>query len=260
LFTLVGIAGEDDLDAPDLIAPADQAARQPSSEVGKAIGWGGNGSTAVRTSKNRSAKSIRIAPTPILEPDQSAVERDRLLAEIESLDCSVTATKWAQRALGDKNRLTAPDAKRVEDAFQTKLAGLNHQRTVSAKVVESPSVGEPCISQSTLPIESIDKSTLTFPEPRRIRDKHHRKFITTQPCLICGRTPCDAHHLRFAQHRALGHKVSDEFIVALCRVHHREVHNCGVETAWWERAGIDAVAQARRLWLATHPLPTGRPR
>jgi hypothetical protein len=75
------------------------------------------------------------------------------------------------------------------------------------------------------------------------------------PCLVCGRQPADAHHLRFAQSRALGRKVSDEFTVPLCRGHHREVHHCGDEAAWWNKAGIDPNVSARALWLKTHPLP-----
>ena len=74
-------------------------------------------------------------------------------------------------------------------------------------------------------------------EPHRIGDREHVKFVAKQPCLICGRSPADAHHLRFAQHRALGRKVSDEFTVPLCRGHHREVHRCGDEAAWWKNAG-----------------------
>ena len=77
-----------------------------------------------------------------------------------------------------------------------------------------------------------------------------------QACLICGRMPSDPHHLRFTQPRALGRKVSDEFTVPLCRGHHREVHRCGDEAAWWEKAGIDPSAAARALWLKTHPVPT----
>src|SRR4029077_19684348 len=60
-------------------------------------------------------------------------------------------------------------------------------------------------------------------------------------------------------HRALGRKVSDEFTVPLCRGHHREVHRCGDEAAWWQNTGMDPAAAARALWLKTHPLPT-RPR
>ena len=58
------------------------------------------------------------------------------------------------------------------------------------------------------------------------------------------------------QSPALGRKVSDEFIVPLCRGHHREVHRCGDEAAWWKRTGIDPSAAARVLWLKTHPLPS----
>ena len=82
--------------------------------------------------------------------------------------------------------------------------------------------------------------------------------MAKQPCLICGRRPADPHHLRFAQHRALGRKVSDEFTVPLCRGHHREVHRCGDEAAWWKKAGIDPSLSARALWLETHPLPRTR--
>jgi hypothetical protein len=96
---------------------------------------------------------------------------------------------------------------------------------------------------------------LALPAPRRIRDREHVKAVAKQPCLVCGRHPADAHHLRFAQSPALGCKVSDEFTVPLCRGHHREVHHCGDEAAWWHRSGIDPIISARALWLQTHPLP-----
>jgi hypothetical protein len=67
--------------------------------------------------------------------------------------------------------------------------------------------------------------------------------------------PADAHHLQFAQSRALGRKVSDEFTVPLCRGHHREVHRYGDEAAWWKKSAIDPTVPARALWLQSHPLP-----
>jgi len=97
----------------------------------------------------------------------------------------------------------------------------------------------------------IDKSVLTISEPRRLRDKAHLKFVGSQPCLICARSPADAHHLKFTQPRAMGRKVSDEFTVPLCRTHHRDIHNFGDEVAWWERRAIDPVATARMLWIST---------
>jgi len=99
----------------------------------------------------------------------------------------------------------------------------------------------------------IDKSMLALAEPKRLRDKAHLKFVASQPCLICGRQPCDPHHLRFAQPRAIGLKVSDEFTVPLCRGHHRQLHQAGNEVAWWEDLEINALEIARGLWEQTHP-------
>ena len=79
---------------------------------------------------------------------------------------------------------------------------------------------------------------------------------TATPHRMGAARPSDPHHLRFTQPRALGRRVSDEFIVPLCRGHHREVHRCGDEAAWWEKAGISPSAAARMLWLRTHPIPT----
>ena len=91
-----------------------------------------------------------------------------------------------------------------------------------------------------------------FAEPKRLRDKAHLKFVASQPCLICGRQPSDPHHLRFAQPRAIGLKVSDEFTVPLCRGHHRQLHQAGNEVAWWENLQINALEIAKDLWEQTH--------
>ncbi len=108
------------------------------------------------------------------------------------------------------------------------------------------------------PAERIDKSALPLGEPKRIRDKEHLKFVATQPCLVCGRQPTDAHHLRFAQPRALGMKVSDEFTVPLCRTHHRNLHQTGNEAGWWEKARIKPLPIARKLWETSHPRAAAR--
>ena len=99
-----------------------------------------------------------------------------------------------------------------------------------------------------LPSAKIDKSQLAIAEPKRLRDKAHLKFVASQPCLVCGRQPSDPHHLRFAQPRAMGLKVSDEFTVPLCRTHHRQLHQVGNEAAWWEDLQINALEIARSLW------------
>jgi hypothetical protein len=85
----------------------------------------------------------------------------------------------------------------------------------------------------------------------RLRDKDHRKFVLRQACLVCGRVPSDPHHLTFTQPRALGRRVSDEFIVPVCRIHHRELHRSGNEAAWWRKFNIDPIPIALRLWEQT---------
>jgi len=116
--------------------------------------------------------------------------------------------------------------------------------------------GPPLAPNTNLPGNQIDKSALTIPEPKRLRDKAHLGFVASQPCLVCGRQPSDPHHLRFAQPRALGLKVSDEFTVPLCRGHHRQLHQAGNEIAWWETFKISALTVARGLWEQTHPKAT----
>jgi hypothetical protein len=258
LFTLVGIAGEDDLDAPDLQTPTSQTVeppRQPSRGNGRLNGGGG---------PSRDRKAYPSASQPILASVQSAELRERLLAELSRVASGDDAAIWAHRSLPQKNRLTAADAQTVEQAFQARMA------TFTTKVDEfdqNPARSKrPDASASALPdlsrvpdgkrsrAKRIDKSALALPEPRRIRDRDHVRYVAKQPCLICGRRPSDTHHLRFAQSRALGRKVSDEFVVPLCRGHHREVHRCGDEAAWWGKVGVNPTPAARALWLATHPL------
>jgi hypothetical protein len=101
---------------------------------------------------------------------------------------------------------------------------------------------------STAPPRPVDKSLLMFGEPRRERDKDHLRFVAAQPCLLCSRVPSDAHHLRCAQPRAIGRKVGDQFTVPLCRIHHRQVHECSDESAWWTDLEIDAIEIAKGLW------------
>jgi hypothetical protein len=121
---------------------------------------------------------------------------------------------------------------------------------------EAPAVSGTGRAQSTTanpaaPATPIDKSALTIAEPRRYRNKEHLHFVAKQACLVCGRKPSDPHHLRFMQRRALGAKVSDEFVAPLCRIHHRAVHRVSDERAWWKQVGIDPIKVARKLWRNT---------
>jgi hypothetical protein len=293
LFSMVGIAGEDDLDAPDSVSdgpPRDKAAEvsfAPSSGLKPAVAR----SSPLRTS-NPAAPAVREK----LSAEESAVLRAQLIQEIQILPEDDLQPR-AIAILKDKNRLSADDAKLVEEAFAARMAlqattpeapaaeepapaptdprhpqsplasaapvkrPRGRPRKVKAQIdVTDPSqIASPSTVTDQSPTRSqvdnapgkIDKSRLTFGEPRRLRDKAHLKFVASQPCLICGRSPVDAHHLRFAQPRAMGLKVSDEFTVPLCRTHHRDNHSSGDEVAWWERRAIDPLATSRMLWIST---------
>ncbi len=215
---------------------------------------------AHRTSSASDAKVHLQSIQAILGPVASAELGDRLVAELNDLGSGDEAALWAHRSLAEKNRLTAADAQRVEKAFRARMAILTTDIADLPQSAGEPANVSPHQQDGRKPknrarSKVIDKSVLTLPEPRRIRDRDHVKFVAQHPCLICGRRPSDAHHLRFAQSRALGRKVSDEFTVPLCRGHHREVHRCGDEAAWWTNAGIDPTVTARSLWLDVHPLP-----
>jgi hypothetical protein len=253
LFALVGIAGEDDLDAPDLNAPTptEVSKEKPRSFNGgdRSIGkyWG---QKTIPANQDANAR---------LKGQLSAVLRDQLMSELKDIKSAEDAALWARRILPAKNSLNVADARQIEDAFQARLAAVQdasgEPKRLSSTVMTAPHAEHAQASIGNTGLESIDKSGLPYQEPRRIRDRDHVRFVTKQPCLICGRRPADPHHLRFAQQRALGRKVSDEFTVPLCRGHHREVHRCGDEATWWKSVGVNPTIAARALWRATHPLP-----
>jgi hypothetical protein len=264
LFTLVGIAGEDDLDAPNLATPTQQTSGSEKPKIdGNGLFNGVLRNPAGRKPVRRHGANTTSAE-PMLSTDASAELRDRLLAELKDLDSGDGAALWAQRSLIQKNRLTAADAQCIEEDFQARLAALVNnvadepaeKADALAERTEPPSRGSAKPKKPRRRSKGIDKSLLALPEPRRIRDRDHVRYVAKQPCLICGRCPSDAHHLRFMQSRALGRKVSDEFTVPLCRGHHREVHRSGDEAIWWQTSVIDPTLAARALWLQTHPLPS----
>jgi hypothetical protein len=276
LFTLVGIAGEDDLDAPDLNAagsPADAAnGRQPPRDAPQSeSSWpASEGARRTRSGgENSSPQTPEYSCTASagLQGQLSAVLRDELLADLATIRGPESAN-WARKRLPAKNALAAADARLIEDAFARRLESFATAVADAAAQAPAPEVGTahlPGADAAALapdcshvpacepPLEpsGIDKSALTMGEPRRRRDKAHVQFVAKQPCFVCGRKPCDPHHLRFAQKRALGRKVSDEFCVPLCRTHHRELHRAGNEALWWENARLDPIKVARKLWQHT---------
>jgi hypothetical protein len=274
LFTLVGIAGEDDLDAPDLGGQPTEgidAKRQNGKGAAQPLGTFAAG------------RKPWSRPKQALDAEKSGTLRDRLLAELSALDTQEQATDWAQKAMVAKNSLAASDCAAVEAAFVARLAVLADDGvlappspTVAAEAAAAPaSAGGKSNVGNHSPLSSplypddltgefglpgrvnnavawhIDKGALPLSEPRRYRDRAHLEFVTQQPCLVCGRRPSDAHHLRFAQPRAIGRRVSDEYTVPLCRTHHRALHRRGDEIAWWETNNITPLAVAQVLWERT---------
>jgi hypothetical protein len=330
LFTLAGIAGEDDLDAPDLLTananggPAGGGARDKTnghaagatSPAVRAVaiaapnsGAAGAGeapsapdATTVggpaakpvpgpRPSSHSSSKS----PAPVLDAASSAALCERLVAEIAGLVSIETATDWARQSLGIKNTLKDEDTRTIEAAFRDRMKMLEPEAyseppavsdlpavpaviidpeligttaNAAALVGERPSPTEAEQSQSKERVSKVspdtqaeNSKTADLARPRRYRDKDHLRFVTAHACIVCGRQPCEPHHLRFAQPRALGRKASDEFTVPLCRIHHREVHDQGDERAWWKVFNIDPMLIALKLWQHTRgliPLPEVR--
>ncbi|KYG21658.1 single-stranded DNA-binding protein [Bradyrhizobium sp. AT1] len=248
LFALVGIAGEDDVDAPDLMT-GPTAAAEPQIAPGP---------------KGKPAKGV-LNRSPILPPDRSAELLDRLLGELALQEDGEDLLAWAKISLPLKNTLLEADARILEAAYQKRfeeaaLPDLDVADKQALLAVEQllPEDRSPQTA-SDVPARANASSGkqigLAFPkEPPRRRSKDHLAFIRSQGCLVCQKTPADAHHLKFAQPRTLGRKVSDEFTVPLCRSHHQSLHRHGNERAWWTNLQISPLPIAKELWDAS-PVP-----
>ncbi len=316
LFTLVGIAGEDDLDAPDLnsgsLPPPDVAA---TTEVRADLRAGTAATSPPRQSSSSNVRfksrnsSFSQVKRAVLSPQESARLREAMLGDI-AVVAEGEAAAWARQMLAAKNSLTADDAAAVERAFERRLAGLTgedwhgwltlaggegekhhlppHKSATSAECRQQGGsedlreVHQKCFSRSSVApgnatlepngqsealsvanhvpsseeqpeqvLRPADASVQPLAKTVRHRNKDHLKFVSTKPCLVCGRLPSDAHHLRFVQPRAMARKVSDEFTVPLCRAHHREAHRVPQETDWWQLHGIAPLAVAESLWQAS---------
>jgi ERF superfamily len=269
LFTLVGIAGEDDLDAPDLGAVPNPAAELPRSN--------GQAAAAQQTTSS-DGKPPGASARSILGEQLSASLRESLIGQMAAINSADEAAAWARRSLPAKNTLTAADAKMVEQRFQARLGDISdtgapagprdRSRGAAGGLVPggSPPHAVPDQSMGSAgladAVRSEKAAAVAGKQPRRsavgalgktvrLRDKDHRKFLLRQPCLVCGRVPSDPHHLTFTQPRALGRRVSDEFTVPVCRLHHGELHRSGDEAAWWRSFNIDPLPVALKLWQQT---------
>jgi ERF superfamily len=310
LFTLVGIAGEDDLDAPDLngglggalpiTVGSDGPGQRPGRDHQSASPRGYESPVSdfaaapAPTSDLGRRKQVR-PPRVILPPENSLALREQLIAELGAFTEAEALTAWAGRILPQKNQLATSDAQAVETAFAAKLdefgeiggaaagadlprpgtnagvgddnkpataasdrpgsepltASARHSRSGKLNGQRGPrraATGENGSAEGVTSEAVVQRTVTPIRKTLRLRDRDHLKFVSTQSCLVCGRSPSDAHHLKFAQARALGRKVSDEFTVPICRAHHRELHRHDDEAAWWQRTNIDPLPIALRLW------------
>jgi hypothetical protein len=248
-----GIAGEDDLDAPDLGAGGNSDT-QPGLDVQTSTKPVADEPAFVRSGGSRKGKVIR-PPRIVLATDQSEALRDRLVAELGDLKSADEAADWVHKNLAEKNTLTPADAETVEASFRVRLATIEGGQS-GAESEKNNSGHEPSREQNRafdspetpVPETTVIRRRRIAAKTIRLRDKEHCRFVATQPCVVCGRTPAEAHHIRFAQPRALGRKVSDEYTVPVCRVHHRELHRYGDEPSWWAGVGIDPLPIPLELW------------
>jgi hypothetical protein len=99
-FALVGIAGEDDLDAPDLIGDSSPDLTTPET-------------TSQAGPKGRKTNGS-MPKQPLLVPAPSAQLREQLIAEIHALSDGESLALWAHRRLRAKDTLVTEDARAVE--------------------------------------------------------------------------------------------------------------------------------------------------
>src|SRR5262249_6328076 len=118
--------------------------------------------------------------------------RGELLREIECLKTADEAAVWAQRRLGAKGTLHSADVVHVERNSQARLMAY----TPDPEAGSNQKLERPLQRRRSRSV-IIDKTVLALPAPRRIRDRDHVKSVAKKACLICGRRPADAHHLRF---------------------------------------------------------------
>jgi hypothetical protein len=175
------------------------------------------------------------------------------MSQLEVLGEPDALAAWAHRALPLKNQLSIAHAHAVEAAFEARLSEFGNLGPALLRESQKTSAPDRPPQQTEHGAEAVT----VISKPVRDRDREHLKFVAVQPCLVCGRTPSDPHHIKFAEQRAMGRKVSDRFTVPICRLHHRELHRRGNERAWWESQGIDPVPVAANLWAKTHGFAAG---
>jgi len=171
LFTLVGIAGEEDLDAPDLCDGPSSLSSSPNDRSSKGMPG--------RTPGTRRVHGGRKGEIPVtLDPAQSAALREKLVTELGTITSADLATIWAQEALPAKNSLAAADAKLVEDAFERTLSEVAPSQSAETADDGATSIHVDLAGAHATPVkgngdpdqpDGINKSVPVLATPRRYR-------------------------------------------------------------------------------------------
>jgi DNA recombination protein Rad52 len=208
----------------------------------------------------RNRKALSVGPGEYRGPwllslpsgaGQSFTRADEFVAALskaltEAADIEMLFAIWERnvdtvRAINKRNNRSTPRGVIAQDL----VAHLKSRAIALAKQGSEPA---PAALPQTVSRTKVDKSILAIPELKRVRSKEHLRFVAGRPCLICGRTPSHAHHIRYAQAKGIALKVSDEFTVPLCAIHHSENHATGDERRWWQERKIDPLTVAAELW------------
>lgn len=207
--------------------------------------------TRIRTSGRQNGSTVELTVTGLdgkatkfSNPEAFTSDVLRQIDELTSIDD--LSAFWMHNAASlrtlDRDLSARELAERLINTFKSRARDIVEETAPAKDPVRPPAISD-----------ERTKTPFLFPKEKRIRDPAHLAFVRTQPCLICGRQPTQAHHLRFAQRRALGLKVSDEFTVPLCATHHDQLHRRGDEQAFWASHGVPTpLQQAAQLGELSH--------
>ena len=199
------------------------------------------------------SRKVRVIRPPriVLATDQSNALRDRLVAGLKSAD---EAADWVHENLPTKNTLAVADAETVEASFRERSSR-------SREDSQAPGYRRLLTTQAPHTCRNKAKPSAVRRRLLRQRQSSDTNAPLRRPCVCAARSTADSSprnpassvaarpskHITLASPH-LGRKVSDEYTVPVCRVHHRDLYGYGDEASWWVGIGIDPLPIALELW------------
>ena len=229
-----------------------------------AIGYEDRRRQSMRRRKEKAGRPARVT----LDAEQSAALRDRLIADLARLQSPDEAADWVHKNLPVKNTLTR-GRRRARRGELPRKARSDRSPASAAKLVaatatrrrrredslriptRSPSLRrseDQRLRRSSCPRRQLPRRVALRRKPFACATRSTASSSPRNPASSAAGRPTEAHHLRFAQPRALGRKVSDEYTVPVCRLHHRDLHGYGDEASWWAGSTSTRCPIALELW------------